>query len=62
MIDQKWVEILKSQLRWLDGFAAAIDNRHLATWVANMGENVNRIIRGEMPGPPTREKANQDDS
>lgn len=54
-MDDRWMVILKKQLNWLEGFAAALDNRHLLTWVASMGETINRINRGEPPGPSSRD-------
>ena len=46
---EEWMEILRKKLHWMEGFSAAIDNKHLQTWVNSFRMDLNRIEADKQP-------------
>ena len=46
-VDKEWIEILRKKLQWIDGFAAAVDNKALAAWIIGFRVDLNKIEAGE---------------
>lgn len=49
LIHPDWANVLRKKLLWLEGFAGALDNRFLNTWVDNFRADLNKMEAGEVP-------------